>query len=375
MRTIDNRGELEALLIGLDIMGTGGGGDPKGWGKSVFEADRKAMREYTLVNPEEVPDDALVISGGYWGSVAEDIALDRVVARWESDFELETAIRILEAEHGREADLLVPFELGGGNTPVVMSCACRMGISVVDGDGIGRAAPETHMSSFLGHGVSLTPMPLVGLDGSVVLVREGDFFLADEVGRCVASHTKGFIANAHYSMSGKQLKQSVVPGSISRALALGTYVRDLQLKGEAALDAVSQFLEGYPLLYSKVRNVSGESTGGFYVARVNLKGLGRYTGGNLDLVVKNEVMCVKRGNRPIVLFPDFVLLLNPQTLEGVMTPDLTEGREVLVIGVPCHSVVREALDSPLGTEAFSSARYGESVEYVPIEELLAKEGL
>ena len=137
--------DLNALLTGLGIFGTGGGGDPKGWGRSVFDADRAAGRTYELVDAVDVEDDAFILSGGYLGSVAEDVSLNRVVQGWEAEFELEKAIRVLEVEHGRRADYLVPFELGGGNTPVVMSCAARLGIPMIDGDGVGRAAPETHM--------------------------------------------------------------------------------------------------------------------------------------------------------------------------------------------------------------------------------------
>jgi len=375
VRVISDRQELEALLIGLGIMGTGGGGDPKGWGRSVFDADQKAQREYRLIDPCDVPDHAFVLSGGYLGSVAEDASLDRVIDNWESGFELEKAIRVLEAEHGQTADFLVPFELGGGNTPVVMSCAARLDIPMIDGDGVGRAAPETHMSSFLGHGVPLTPMPLIGADGSEVVVRHGDIFLADEVGRCVSSRRQQLVANAHYGMSGKDLKRSVVPNSVSRALALGTYVRRLELEDEAALDAVSEFVNGYPLLHGKVQYISEKNVSGFYVVRVVIEGIGRDTGRTLELVVKNEVMCAKRGEQPLVLFPDLVLLLDPQTLEGVMTPELTLDREILLIAVPCHPVVREALQSPAGTEAFSSARYGESIPYVPVEKLLGRSGV
>jgi len=375
VRVLSDRKELEALLIGLGIMGTGGGGDPKGWGRSVFNTDQKAQREYRLVDPCDVPDHAFVLSGGYLGSVAEDATLDRVIENWESGFELEKAIRLLEAEHGRTADYLVPFELGGGNTPVVMSCAARLGIPMIDGDGVGRAAPETHMCSFLGHGVPLTPMPLIGTDGTVVLVRHGDIFLADEVGRCVASRRQELVANAHYGMSGKDLKRSVVPGSVSRALALGAYVRKLELEGEAALDAVSEFVNGYPLLHGKVQYISERSVSGFYVVHAMVEGIGRDTGQTLELVIKNEVMCVKRGDQPLVVFPDLVLLLDPQTLEGVMTPELILDREVLLIATPCHPVVRESLQSPTGAEAFSSARYGESIAYVPVEDLLEKKGV
>lgn len=357
--------DLDALLSGLGVMGTGGGGDPEGWGRSVFETDRAAGRSYRLIDPVDVPDDAFVLSGGYLGSIADDQALDRVVASWESNFELERAIRVLEEEHGRTVDCLVPFEMGGGNTPVVMSCAARLGIPVIDGDGVGRAAPETHMCSFLGHGISLTPMPLVGADGTLVLVRDGDTFLADAVGRCVSSRKKGFLANAHYGMSGAQLKRSVVPNTISNALEVGRCLHGLAPEDDA-VSIISRSVGGTLLLCGHVTARREIEQQGFYSASIDVED----GDASLTLIVKNEVMCVKRDGNPLVIFPDLVFILDPDTGAGMMSTELVEDREVAVVGAPCSPVVRRAIESEQGRAAFSPSRYGESFEFVPIEALL-----
>ncbi len=367
---LERQRDLDDLLVGLGIFGTGGGGDPKGWGRSIFDTDHDSGRTYTLVDVEDVPDDAFILSGGYLGSVAEDTALNRVVDSWENDFELERAIRAVEAEHGKTADYLIPFELGGGNTPVVLSCASRLGIATIDGDGVGRAAPETHMCSFMGHGVSLTPMPLIGGDGTHVMVRSGDIFLADAVGRCVAARHGGLLANAHYGMTGAELKRCAVRGSISRAMELGRFVRDFQLGGRDGLDAVCKHLGGAGLLNGVVRSLSERASVGFYVVSALIDGVGADAGRQIELIIKNEVMCVKEQGRPLVIFPDLAILLDPDSLEGVMTPELSDGKHVMVGAVPCDAVVRSGLKSPEGKAAFSSERYGESLEYAPLESLL-----
>jgi uncharacterized protein len=363
--------DLDDLLVGLGIFGTGGGGDPEGWGRSVFRADQAAGRHYTLVDVADVADDAFVLSGGYLGSVAEDTALNRVVEGWEDSFELERAIRALEAEHGKRADYLIPFELGGGNTPVILSCASRLGIGTIDGDGVGRAAPETQMCSFLGHGISLTPMPLVGQGGMELVVRSGDLFLADEVGRFVASRNGGLLANAHYGMTGKELKRCAVRGSITRSLELGRFVRACGEAGSDGLDAVMNHLGGFSVLHGRVQSVRSQSSLGFYVILATLEGVGRDQGRRLELTIKNEVMCVKEDGRPLVVFPDLALLMHPESLHGVMTPELTAGKEVLLGALPCDPVVREALVHPSGERGFSSARYGENLTYIPVERLMA----
>lgn len=371
MHALTDRQEIEWMLRGLGILGTGGGGDPDTWGASIIDADLAKGRVYQLVNPEEVGEDALVVSGGYLGSVADDRALDRVVDEWEKCFELEGALREMETLLGRRIDYLVPFEMGGGNTPVILSAGARLGIPVVDGDALGRAAPETQMTSFIGHGLKLMPMPLVDSKGTIVIVKKSnDIFFPDAVGRFVVSTKRGLVANSHYPMSGAQLKRSVIPNTITKAIDLGRFVISLTGEPEDRLTSLSEYLKGLPLVWGKVTDVNGENRGGFYLAHVCIKGLGTFKGHIVDLTIKNEVMCARLDGRPAVIFPDLVLLVTPDTNKGVMTPDIREGQELLLLAVPCHARLREALETETGAQAFASDRYGEQLGYHPVEELL-----
>ncbi len=370
MRELTDKHELENMLRGLGILGTGGGGDPWRWGKSLIDADNSKGRIYRIVDPKEIEDDATVVSGGFLGSVAEDTSLDRAIDAWEERFELEGALQEMQGLIGKKIDYLVPFEAGGGNTPVILSAGARLGIPVVDGDALGRSAPETQMTSFLGHGISLTPMPLVDSDGGVVIVKSGDIFFPDAVGRQVATLKKGPIANAHYPMTGKQLKEVVIPNTITEAIALGGFISSLSGTPEEKLRDISSYMNGWPLFWGTVIDVIGENTGGFYLATVKLKGNGGFQKQAMQLTIKNEVMCARRDGKVISIFPDLLLIIDPHTLQGIMTPQLVERRQVLVIGRPCHDRLRQAIRTKIGRLAFGSVRYGEDLEYVEQEKLV-----
>ncbi|MCX6100475.1 MAG: DUF917 domain-containing protein [Candidatus Bipolaricaulota bacterium] len=371
MRTLSNKDEIAWMLSGLGIMGTGGGGDPQAWGASLIKADQARKRVYQLVDPEEVPDDALVVSGGYLGSVAEDRTLDRVVGEWETKFELEGAIREMEQLLGRHVDYIVPFEVGGGNTPVILSAGARLGIPVVDGDAVGRSAPETHMTSFIGHGISLCPMPLVDSSGTVVIVKKSEsIFLPDEVGRFLVSTRRGLMANSHYPMSGADLKRCVIPNMITKSVELGRFMSTLTGDPEARLAQFARFVKGFPLLWGAVADVKGENAGGFYHAKVRVDGRGKHQGETVELTIKNEAMLARLNGDVAVVFPDPIYLVDPESNQGVLTPDIKKGRELLVVGVPSHPRLRAALRTEVGARAFSSDRYGETAPYRPVEELL-----
>ncbi len=370
MRVIKDRQDLEHLLRGLAVLGTGGGGDPERSGRPIFEHDLEAGVEYRIYHPDEVEDEALVVSGGYLGSVAHSSAEDLFSSRFGPDSELARAVQAMEKMLGKKVDYIIPFEMGGGNTPVIMSAGAHLGIKIVDGDALGRAAPETHMTSWIGHGISLTPMPLADSSGGVVVVTEGDILYPDAVGRFVSTLGRGSVANAHYPMSGAELKRSAVPGTISQALELGRFLDGLSGSPEEVLAETAAYMKGFPLFLGRVTEMEGVDKGGFYFQNVVLAGLDEFEGRELRLVVKNELMCAYLDGRPVSVFPDLLLPLDPHTRQGVMTPDIEQGRELAIVGVPCHERLRQALKSEPGKIAFSSERYGQELQYRPIEELV-----
>ncbi|MGH8248174.1 MAG: DUF917 family protein, partial [Gammaproteobacteria bacterium] len=163
------RDDVEPLLEGLAILGTGGGGNPA-WGRMILENDLARGRTWRIVELESVPDDWTIVCGGMMGSVKaiEAIGFAKVLEGWESDFPLLRVTRYMEQLVGRRIDAMVPFEAGGLNAPIVLTLAARARIAAIDGDALGRSAPETHMTSWHGHGVEITPMPLADSLGNIV---------------------------------------------------------------------------------------------------------------------------------------------------------------------------------------------------------------
>jgi uncharacterized protein len=365
------RENLAAFLEGLAILGTGGGGSPS-WGRAILEHDFDLGRAPCFVDPTEVPDHALVASGGIMGSVQ---VLDRIaptewVRRWDEHFELIEAFRVMEETLGRRIDYVVPCEMGGLNTPVVISLCARTGRKVIDGDGLGRASPETNMVSFVGYGVSLTPMPLVDVDGNVVVVRHGvRNTYADTLGRWVIANGGGMGANAHYPMSGAQLKKCVVPNTISGALALGNTLLQARERGLDIVQCVASALSGQHIHTGIVENLRPSEAQGFYLTSVRISG-------DFDLIIKNETMALFAEGRLVTIFPDLVCLLDPLTGRGLMSDELRVGQELAVIVAPCHSRLRRALESEAGQNAFSPARFGRpDLKNQPLAELLDLEAM
>ena len=359
--------QIKPLLEGFAILGTGGGGSPE-WGRVILENDIDKNRSVVLVKPEEVPDDAVVASGGIMGSVKvlEKVNPQQLIAGWEKRFELAEAFKLQEETIGKKIDYIVAFEMGGLNTPVMLSLGARLGIPVIDGDGLGRAAPETNMISFIGYDVSLTPMPLVDAEGNAVVVRYGaENTFADMLGRWMVTRGGGMGANSHYPMTGKKLKESVIPNTISGALALGEEVYKARADERDPIAVIANFLGGKHIHTGVIQSMNEEEWEGFYFITAELSGGAR-------LVIKNEYMTLYLDGKPVTIFPDFILGLDPKTGRGLMSAELNLGDEIALVVCPCHDRLRGALKSPAGQQAFSPKRFGQpDLVYKPLEALMS----
>jgi hypothetical protein len=357
-------------------MGTGGGGSAA-FGRAIIRNDMALERNYSLVHPEQVPDDALVISGGIMGSVK---VLDRflpeeIVAQWEERFESIVALRAMEDHLGRRVDYLVPFELGGLNTPVILSLGARLGIPVIDGDGVGRAAPETQMTSFLGHGVSVVPMPLADWKGDVIIVKEASSsFVPDEIGRFVITQAGGLGANTHYPMAGRVAREVVIPETISFTFDLGQQVASLS-DPEAVSKIVAACVGGQVAFHGTVDVIREEEAMGFLVQTVSLTGKAAFSGESLEIVVKNEFMMASKNGRLGCVFPDLILMID-ENGQGIMSSELEAGQSVWAILAPCHPRLRAAVMTSEGKSALGPARFGRpNISYQPVEVLSRDWGL
>ena len=127
--------DLEGYARGCAILGSGGGGDVEA---AILQA-RAAIEAHgpvTVVDLDDLPDDALVMPIAGWGaptvgieklgSGREGAALAAAVRRW---FDAPVAA-------------VMAGEIGGGNGVLPVAVAAELRVPLVDADGMGRAFPE-----------------------------------------------------------------------------------------------------------------------------------------------------------------------------------------------------------------------------------------
>jgi hypothetical protein len=368
------RDDIEPLLEGLAIRGTGGGGNPY-WGKLIMENDLAHDRSCHILSLQDIPDDWTVVCAAAIGSVKaiDVIGFETVLSEWENKyFPLQTITLYMQELLKRRIDAVCAFEVGGLNSPIVLTLAARMGIPVIDADALGRSAPETHLTSWHGHGVDITPMVIADSEGNILTINKAvDPTYVDKVGRWMVTQGGHLGADVQHTMSGKMVKETSVPGTFTDSLKLGRSVVEARQQGVDPIDRIASILGAYRILNARISSMHEEEWMGFYFTEVELIGIGKDAGCSIRLVIKNEAMVCYLDGKPITIFPDPIYMLEPGTGRGMMSVELKTGMELLILCAPAHPRLRAAAITEAGRKAFNPARFGQhQLQYKPIEELL-----
>src|SRR5690606_4463690 len=144
------RDTLPDLAAGAAFLGSGGGGDPY-YGLLIAEAELARYGGVRLLPLQALADDALVVPLGWIG--APTVSVEKLPGGHETV----AGLRRMEVLLGRPVDAVLPIEIGGGNGLAPLAAAARLGLPVVDADGMGRAFPESQMAIFNIRGLPACP--------------------------------------------------------------------------------------------------------------------------------------------------------------------------------------------------------------------------
>src|SRR5437016_3118936 len=270
MRTVVEA-DLEDLAVGAAVLGTGGGGNPY-IGKLLAQQAIRQHGPVTLVDVDEVPDDALVVPSAMMGAPTV------MVEKLPRGDEIIRAFKPLEEYLGRPITHTVSIEAGGLNSTTPFGVAAQMKIPLVDADGMGRAFPEIQMVTPTLYGVSATPMALADEKGNHVLLETPDNFWTERLSRAVTIQM-GCSANiALYAMQGAIAKRALVKGTLSLARDIGHTLQTCRAHKRDPIEALTALLRGRRLCEGKITDVRRRTERGFARGEMDIAGTGRDSG-------------------------------------------------------------------------------------------------
>lgn len=358
MRTIGIR-EIEDIALGAALLGAGGGGDPY-VGKLVAMGAVKECGPVTLLDPEEVPDDALLVPIAMMG--APTVLGEKGIGGGE----YQTLYNMVSQFFGKKIYAFMPIEAGGVNSMLPIAACARLGLPLVDCDGMGRAFPELQMVTFTIGGMSATPMALTDEKGNSVIFETITNKWTEELARAVTMSCGGSVSVSLYPMTGAQMKAYSVKNIVTRSQKLGEAIRTVK---DCADDVTPeehflQFSEGYKLFKGKIADVLRETRGAFNFGKVMLEGIGECKGHQAYVEFQNENLTATVDGEILATTPDLICLVDTETFTPVTTDALKYGKRVLVIGLKCFEMWR----TPAGIDLVGPRYFGCDTDYIPLEE-------
>lgn len=356
MRKLTER-ELEDLIRGCAILGTGGGGSPRR-GLALLKDELAQGREIALLSLEELAEDAWVASPYMCGSVSPE-------EEGKEELECLVAFEALEEFLGVKFAAAVATEIGGGNTAVAMAVAARKGIPTLDADPAGRSVPELSHTTFALKGIGIAPFAVATRRGDVIVVKEvGSEERAEAIARDIAIMSDNRAGVADHPVRGKDARAALIPGTLTLALRIGEAVRLAREKGSDPLIAAARAGNGHQLFCGRVQRYRWEIEGGFTVGEAEIAGTGEYTGHTYRVWFKNEHIISWFDGEPDVMAPDLICILDPATGEAITNPNLKEGQEVGVVGYPAPELWRTSQ----GIALLGPRHFGFDLDFRPLEE-------
>ncbi len=352
-RILEKQG-VEDIVVGAAVLGAGGGGPPylgRILGLQAFEEGK-----IRLLNLVDLPDDSTVVVSAGMGSPAAHLE------KWV-DVQLIKAFEALRKYLGREVHAVAPIETGGGNIPTAMYVAAKENVPLVDGDGAGRAVPELQMVMYYIHKIPVSPMAVADSLGNVAILEVVDAYAAERIARAVTVEY-GYVAGlAAFPMTGKQLKESVIPNTITFAEKIGRALRESKTLGRDLIKAVLVVTNGVELIRGRITNVAGKTIKGFDFGTTEIEGEGTYLGIALRVDFKNENMIAWKDGEPVAMVPDLICMINMENGQPLTNVDVRPGLRVSVIGISAHEKWRTKEGSGLFRRELELLEYrGEYVQ-------------
>lgn len=346
--------DVADLAFGCALLGTGGGGSVGGSSLQLAQA----LREHgpvPVVPLEDLPEDGLIMPLS--GVGAPTVGYEMLSNGGEGAL-IRAAI---EKEYGTEVVAVMASEIGGGNGVEGVMWAARLGLPVVDADGMGRAFPEVQMGSFHVAGLDVRPIVMCDIQGNTAVFHPVDSSWSEPMARAFAVASGGTALMADYSMTAGEMRGNVVNRSVSLATVTG---RAARLSADPVA-AIRDAFDASDLIAGKVTELERRTGGGFVRGSLVIEGLGDDRGRSVRIDIQNENLIATEGDRVLASVPDLITLVDSQTGTAVATEELAHGMRVSALGWAADPLWR----TERGLLTVGPRAFGYDLDYTPIEEL------
>lgn len=344
-------GDIELIALGAGVLGSGGGGSTY-LGRLLAERAARQGHAVVLTPIEAIARGALVIA------VAQIGAPVVLAERLAEGTEAATACAALERHLGEPAVAVACEEIGGINSMIPLLVAAHRNLPLVDADAMGRAFPGLHQDTLSIYGSAPLPVALCDDEGNVAIVRGADPAATERLGRALTAAMGGLAYLARPVPRDVALDELLIPGSYSRAHAIGCALRQAQQRGDLrgiALGAAGAYLLFAGIIQAVERPMPDDPIRGM----LSIAGQGDGFSGTLRIAFQTEYLLAWQDGLLRAATPDAIGIVDEETGEPVGTDALQVGLRVVVL----HLAADRRLTTEQALRAVGPAAFGYDVNY------------
>jgi DUF917 family protein len=257
---------------------------------------------------------------------------------------------------------LMPAEIGAGNGVLPVTWAARIGLPVVDADGMGRSFPEVPMVTMNLAGIPPCPAVMTDERGNLAIFRTISGHWAERLERAAAVEFGGAASSTEFSLTAAQARGATVRNSVSKAIRIGETLAEAR---GSPVEALIEELSAFKLVTGKVLDVERHTTSGFVRGSVVIEGLREDAGRLIRLELQNENLVALERGSVLASVPDLITVLDSETAEAILTETVRYGQRVTLIAFACDPVWR----TERGLDVAGPRAFGYDFDYRPVEEL------
>jgi len=322
---------VEAAVLGGAVLGGGGGGWIEEGRKIGHLALEKGFSEILTV--EDLSEEAVVLTCSAVGapSVGACLLEPEDYVRAVELFVQETKIKV---------NGLISSEIGALGIVNGWLQSAVLNIPLIDAPCNGRAHPLGLMGSMgLNREQGYISLQAAVGGSSAGGNRVEAFFRGPlkEVSKKVreaAVKAGGMVAVARNPVPASYVKENGAPGAITMAFKIGEII--LQNRdSEKTVKKILDFLSGDFISRGNVERIDLSTVAGLDIGKIRIKGKRRIS----ELCFWNEYMTLEVEGTRIATFPDLVMTFDFETSLPVISAEMKEGREVIIISVPAEKLI------------------------------------
>jgi DUF917 family protein len=350
------------FVRGATILGTGGGGSPEE-GLKLLESVLSKGKRIRLVDLNEMSEDSIMVVPYYVGTIAPDAKTRKPVKIGEP---IKVAFKEMERILGAKITGVIASELGGFNASIALYMGAYMNLPIVDGDLLGRAAPELHQCTVHVFDIPMYPSVIVSETGNRVVVYEySDIDDYEAIARYLSVLSGRFVAVVDTPLRMEDARKAVIRNTLSLCLKLGETVRLARTRKMDPVEEARRLLGGWKIFEGVVKSYKYKDEGGFLRGEAIVEGVSTWRGKELKTWIMNEHLMAWMDGKPVAMAPDLIIFLNDDGY-GITNTVLREGMKVNVMVAKAPEVWRVEN----GLRFFGPRRFGFNYDYVPVEELV-----